>query len=68
MIVKEVKHPFNPVDKIVNEFHKKGISIEKIYKSKKKIVPILENYSTKTGYKRGAKNFIKEVIHNLSKK
>ena len=68
MIIKEVKHSFNPVDKIVNEFHKKVISIEKIYKSKKKIVPILENYSKTAGYKRGAKNFIKEVIHKLHKK
>ena len=28
----------------------------------------LKKYSTKTGYKRGAKNFIKEVIQKLSKK
>ena len=68
MVVSEVKHPFDPVDKIVNEFHQKGIGIKQIYKAKKKIVPILENYSTKAGYKRGAKNFIKEVIHKLSKK
>ena len=39
-----------------------------IYKAKKKIVPILENYSIKAGYKRGAKNFIKEVIQKLAKK
>jgi hypothetical protein len=68
MIVKEIKQSFNPVDKIVNEFHQKGIGVKQIYKAKKKIVPILENYSNKAGYKRGAKNFIKEVIHKLSKK
>ena len=68
MIVKEVKHPFDPVDKIVNEFYQKGIGVKQIYKAKKKIVPILENYSIKMGYKRGAKNFIKEVIQKLSKK
>ena len=40
MIVQEVKQSkkpkksINPVDKIVNEFHQKGISVEKIYKSK----------------------------------
>jgi hypothetical protein len=32
------------------------------------MIPILKNYSNKTGYKRGAKNFIKEVIKKLSKK
>ena len=68
MIIKEIKHSFDPVDKIVNEFYQKGISVEKIYKAKKKIVPILENYSKTAGYKRGAKNFIKEVIKKLSKK
>ena len=68
MVVTEVKHPFNPVDKIVNDFHRKGINVEKIFKAKKKIVPILENYSKVAGYKRGAKNFIKEVIQKLSKK
>ena len=44
------------------------LALEHIRKCKKKIVPILENYSTKAGYKRGAKNFIKEVIQKLSKK
>ena len=38
------------------------------YEEKKKMLPILKNYATKTGYKRGAKNFIKEVIQKLSKK
>ena len=68
MIIKEVKHSFNPVDKIVNEFHKKGVGVSTIYESKKEMIPMLKKYSTKAGYKRGAKNFIKEVIQKLSKK
>ena len=36
--------------------------------TKKTMIPMLKKYSTKTGYKRGAKNFIKEVIQKLSKK
>ena len=68
MVVKEVKHPFDPVDKVVNVLHKQGIGVSTIYEEKKKMIPMLKNYSTKTGYKRGVKNFIKEVIQKLSKK
>jgi hypothetical protein len=68
MVVKEVKHPFNPVDKVVSVLHNQGIGVSTIYEEKKKMIPILKNYSNKTGYKRGAKNFIKEVIKKLSKK
>ena len=68
MIVKEVKHPFNPVEKVVNILHKQGVGVSTIYESKKTMIPMLKKYSTKTGYKRGAKNFIKEVIQKLSKK
>ena len=68
MVVKEVKHPFDPVEKVVNVLHKQGVSVSTIYESKKQMIPMLKKYSTKTGYKRGAKNFIKEVIHKLSKK
>ena len=32
------------------------------------IIPMLKEYSTKSGYKQGAKNFIKEVIKKLAKK
>ena len=39
-----------------------------ILKKELKMIPILKEYSTKTGYKRGAKKFIKEVIQKLSKK
>ena len=68
MVVKEVKHPFNPVEKVVNVLHKQGIGVSTIYESKKQMIPMLKNYSIKTGYKKGAKNFIKEVIKKLSKK
>ena len=68
MVVREVKHPFDPVEKVVNILHKKGVGVSTIYESKKTMIPMLKKYSTKAGYKRGAKNFIKEVIHKLSKK
>ena len=68
MMVTEVKHPFDPVEKVVNILHKKGVGVSTIYESKKTMIPMLKKYSTKAGYKRGAKNFIKEVIQKLSKK
>ena len=74
MIVQEVKKPkqskksINPVDKVVNVLHKQGVGVSTIYESKKEMIPMLKKYSTKAGYKRGAKNFIKEVIQKLSKK
>ena len=68
MIVQGVKHPFNPVDKVVNALHRKGVGVSTIYESKKTMIPMLKEYSTKSGYKQGAKKFIKEVIQKLSKK
>ena len=68
MVVTKVKHPFDPVEKVVNILHKQGVGVSTIYESKKKMIPMLKKYSTKAGYKRGAKNFIKEVIQKLSKK
>ena len=68
MVVKEVKHPFDPVEKVANILHKQGVGVSTIYESKKTMIPMLKKYSTKAGYKRGAKNFIKEVIQKLSKK
>ena len=71
MIVQEVKksqQSINPVDKVVNVLHKKGVGVSTIYESKKKMIPILKEYSIKAGYKQGAKKFIKEVIQKLSKK
>ena len=73
MIVQEVKKSkpkksINPVDKVVNSLHKNGVGVSTIYESKKEMIPMLKEYSNKVGYKRGAKNFIKEVIQKLSKK
>ena len=68
MIVTEVKHPFDPVEKVVNILHKQGVGVSTIYESKKTMIPMLKKYSTNAGYKRGVKNFIKEVIQKLSKK
>tara|TARA_R110002074_G_scaffold185022_2_gene350387 strand:+ start:541 stop:1092 length:552 start_codon:yes stop_codon:yes gene_type:complete len=68
MVVKEVKHPFDPVEKVVNILHKQGVGVSTIYESKKTMIPMLKKYSTKAGYKKGTRNFIKEVIQKLSKK
>ena len=68
MVVNEVKHPFNPVEKVVDVLHKQGVTVTTIYESKKEMIPVLKEYSTKTGYKKGVKSFIKEVIQKLSKK
>tara|TARA_R110002020_G_scaffold412735_1_gene622293 strand:+ start:1503 stop:2066 length:564 start_codon:yes stop_codon:yes gene_type:complete len=68
MVVKEVKHSFNEVDSIVDTLHNKGIDVNKLYKSKKKMIPILKEYSDKVGYKKGIKNFIAEVVKKLSNK
>ena len=68
MVVNEIKHPFDPIDKVVDVLHKQGIGVTTIYESKKEMIPMLKKYSTKTGYTKGAKSFIKEVIQKLSKK
>ena len=51
MVVKEVKHPFDPVEKVVNILHKQGVGVSTIYESKKTMIPMLKKYSTKAGYK-----------------
>ena len=68
MVVKKVNHPFDPVDKIVDTLDKKGIDVNTLHKEKKTMVPILEEYSIKTGYTEGTKKFIKEVIKKLVSK
>ena len=68
MVIKEVKHPFNPVDKVVNVLSKRGVGVSTIYEGKKTMIPLLKEYSVKTGYKKGTKKFIREVIKKLSKK
>ena len=68
MVVKEIKHPFDPVEKIVNVLHKQGVDVPTIYEEKKKMIPMLKEYSVKVGYKSGVKKFIKEVIQKLASK
>ena len=58
MVIKEIKHPFNPVDKVANVLHKQGVGVSTIYEGKKTMIPLLKEYSVKTGYKKGVKNFI----------
>ena len=68
MIVKEVKHPFNPVDRITETLQKKGVTPSSFTKNRKKILPIIKEYHKAVDYNKGIKNFIKEVIYKLSKK
>ena len=68
MVIKEVKHPFDPVDKVVNILHKKGVNVNKLYESRNKMIPILKEYSNKVGYKKGIKNFVTEVVKKLANK
>tara|TARA_Y100000361_G_C11157274_1_gene344939 strand:- start:250 stop:801 length:552 start_codon:yes stop_codon:yes gene_type:complete len=67
MVVKDVVHPFNPVDKITETLEKKGVTPESFIKNKKRIIPILKEYYNATDYNKGIKNFIKEVIYKLSR-
>ena len=68
MVVKEIKNNFNPVDNIVNILDKQNVNIVSLHKKRKTIVPILKEYSKKSGYKNGAKKFINEVIKKLKNK
>ena len=65
--IKNVKNYSNPINEIVKVLQKNGITLSKVLKDKKKIAPILENYSNKVNYKGGTKKFIKEVIQKLQK-
>jgi len=65
--IKSVKNYSNPINEMVKVLKKNGITLSKVLKDKKKIAPILENYSNKVNYKGGTKKFIKEVIQKLQK-
>ena len=65
--IKSVKNYSNPINEMVKVLKKNGMTLSKVLKDKKKIAPILENYSNKVNYKGGTKKFIKEVIQKLSK-
>ena len=65
--IKNVKNYSNPINEMVKVLKKNGMTLSKVLKDKKKIAPILENYSNKVNYKGGTKKFIKEVIKKLQK-
>ena len=65
--IKNVKNDFNPINEMVDIFIKNGITLNKVIKDKKRITPILENYSNKVNYQGGTQKFIKEVINKLAK-
>ena len=52
---------------MVKVLKENGMTLSKVLKNKKKIVPVLENYSNKVNYKGGTTKFIKEVINKLLK-
>jgi len=68
MVVEKIKNFRDPVEIAVNRLHKKGVTIPNIYKSKATLVPMLEQYAVRSGYRKGKKAFIREVINRLSKK
>ena len=65
--IKSVKNYSNPINEMVKVLKGNGVTLSKVLKDKKKIAPILENYSNKVNYKGGTKKFIKEVIQKLQK-
>ena len=65
--VKSVKNYVNPINEMVKVLKENGITLSKVLKNKKKIAPILENYSNRVNYQGGTKKFIKEVIQKLPK-
>jgi len=66
--IKSVKNYSNPINEMVKVLKNNGMTLSKVLKDKKKIAPILENYSNKVNYKGGTKKFIKEVIQKLANK
>jgi len=65
--IQNVKNYSNPINEMVKVLKENGVTLSKVLKNKKKIVPVLENYSNKVNYKGGTTKFIKEVINKLSK-
>ena len=63
--ITEVKTQFDPINEVSNIFNKKGVSLEKFVKNKKKFIPVLKEYSQKVNYKKGVKSFIVEVVKKL---
>ena len=65
--ISNVKNNFNPINEMVKTLKHNGITLSKVIKNKKKILPVLENYSSRVNYRGGTKKFIREVIKKLPK-
>ena len=65
--ITEIQKPFDPTEEISQVLNKKGITINKFVKNKKKFVPVLKEYSKKVNYKKDVKTFIIEVVKKLKK-
>ena len=65
--ISNVKINFNPINEMVKTLKHNGITLSKVIKNKKKILPVLENYSSRVNYRGGTKKFIREVIKKLPK-
>ena len=55
----------NPIFEVVKILKKNGIDIYNISEHKTKLLPLLEKYGRKAGYKKG--NFIREIVSKLAK-
>ena len=65
--ISNVKNNFNPINEMVGVLKNNGITLSKVIKNKGKILPVLENYSSKVNYQGGTKKFIRDVIKKLPK-
>ena len=59
------KQPKNPITEVVKILKKNGIDIYNISEHKNKLLPMLEKYGNKAGYKKG--KFIREIVSKLAK-
>ena len=59
------KKPKNPITEVVKILKKNGIDIYNISEHKNKLLPMLEKYGQKSGYKKG--KFIREIVSKLAK-
>ena len=55
----------NPINEVVKILKKNGIDIYNISEHKNKLLPMLEKYGNKAGYKKG--KFIREIVSKLAK-
>lgn len=67
MVVSEVKHSFDAVDDMVSILENQNINKKSLIKNKQTVVPIIVEYVKNVSYKKGIKNFIREVINRIQK-